>query len=321
MIVNDRPDQRSATAGVGIIVNPKHVATRRAYTELSEALRDRAAAYRTMTTTAVRDGRWQAEQLVDWGAEVIIVLGGDGTIRAAAPVLAEAGIPAALVPTGTANVLSRHVGLGSTRQAIAHCLSILRSAGDEADASIRRIPINTAKVRRADGRWEQTAFLCLAGIGGDARAVARHHGLPGLAGYAWGAARALFAQGLTVTGDAVTSGEPVWSVMASKVARPAGPISVFPSARVDDEQFSALTVGPLPRGSARAVRAWAGIAAACLKGRPESHPLMHYRSTTAVTIRLDAPAPAQLDGDLIGDCLELRLSAGRQRLLVSAPRP
>ena len=85
MIANDRPDQRSATAGVGIIVNPKHVATRRAYTALSEALRDRAAAYRTMTTTAVRDGRWQAEQLVDWGAEVIIVLGGDGTIRAEAP--------------------------------------------------------------------------------------------------------------------------------------------------------------------------------------------------------------------------------------------
>src|SRR5699024_5352317 len=129
VIANDRPDQRSATAGVGIIVNPKHVATRRAYTALSETLRDRAVAYRTMTTTAVRDGRWQAEQLVDWGAEVVIVLGGDGTIRAAAPVLAEAGILAAVVPTGTANVLSRHVGLGSTRQASAHRLRIPRSAG------------------------------------------------------------------------------------------------------------------------------------------------------------------------------------------------
>src|SRR5699024_2684599 len=166
VIANDRPDQRSATAGVGIIVNPKHVATRRAYTALSEALRDRAAAYRTMTTTAGRDGRWQAEQLVDWGAEVIIVLGGDGTIRAAAPVLAEAGIPAALVRTGPAKGLCRRVGLVSTGQAIAHCLSILRSAGDEADASIPRIPITPANFRRADGRWEQSAFLCLAGIGG-----------------------------------------------------------------------------------------------------------------------------------------------------------
>src|SRR5699024_637477 len=105
VIVNDRPDQRRARAGGGISVNPKHAATRRAYTELSGARRDRAVADRTMRTTAVRDGRGQAEQLVDWGAEVIIVLGGDGTIRAAAPVLAEAGIPAALVPTGTANVL------------------------------------------------------------------------------------------------------------------------------------------------------------------------------------------------------------------------
>src|SRR5699024_2767602 len=104
VIVNDRPEPGSATAGGGLSANPKHVATRRAYTERSEALRDRAVAYRTMTTTAVRDGRWQAEQLVEWGAEVIVVLGGDGTIRAAAPVLAEAGIHAALVPTGTANV-------------------------------------------------------------------------------------------------------------------------------------------------------------------------------------------------------------------------
>src|SRR5699024_1379242 len=111
------------------------------------------------------------------------------------------------------------------------------------------------------------------------------------------------------------------SVMASKVARPAGPISVFPSARVDDEQFSALTVGPLPRGSARAVRAWAGIAAACLKRRPESHPLMHYRSTTAVTIRLHAPGPAQLDAALSVAALARLTCAARQRLLVSAPRP
>lgn len=320
--MNDRADQRRASTGVGIIANPKHIATRRAYSELSEALRDRAVVYRTMTTTAIRDGRWQAEQLLEWGAEVIVVLGGDGTIRAAAPVLAEAGIPVLLVPTGTANVLSRHVGISSTRQAIAYCLRILRSAGEEADVSLRRIPVNIAEVRRADGRWEQTTFLCLAGIGGDARAVARHHAAPGLAGYAWGAARALFAEGFPVTdSDLTAAGEPVWSIMASKVARPAGPISVFPSARVDDVEFSALTVGPLPRESARLVRSWAGIAAACLRGRPESHPLMHYRSTTAVTIRLDVPTPAQLDGDLIGDCLELRLSAGRQRLLVSAPRP
>src|SRR5699024_11511955 len=116
---------------------------------------------------------------------------------------------------------------------------ILRSAGDDADVSIRRVPINTAKVRRADGRWEQTAFLCLAGIGGDARAVARHHALPGLAGYAWGAATALFAEGFAVTGDALTSGEPGWAVMASKVARPAVPISGLRCAPVHGPQLSA----------------------------------------------------------------------------------
>src|SRR5699024_2807325 len=123
------------------------------------------------------------------------------------------------------------------------------------------------------------------------------------------------------TGDALTAGESVWSVMASEVARPAGAVSGFPSARVDDEQSSALPVRPLPRGRGPALHPWAGAAVACAHRRPRSRPPTHCRGPTAGTIGLDVPAPAQLDGDLIGDCLELRLSAGRQRLLVSAPRP
>ncbi|WP_209373582.1 diacylglycerol/lipid kinase family protein [Brevibacterium renqingii] len=319
--MEDRAERLRATTNVGIIINPKHAATNRAYSTLTEALRDRRVAYRTMTTTAARGGRWQAEQLVDWGAKVVIILGGDGTIRAAAPPLAGAGILVLLVPTGTANVLSRHVGISSTRQAVEHCLHTLRNAADGVRMHSRGIPLNTAEARLADGRWQQTVFLCLAGIGGDARAVARHHLAPGLLGYAWGAARALFAQGFNLDDTDRTASEPVWSVMASKVPRPAGPVSVFPAARIDGAEFSELIVGPLPHGRAQLIRAWAGIAAACLQSRPEAHPLMHYRSTTAVTARLKTPAPAQLDGDVLGDCLELRLSVGEQQLLVSSPSP
>ncbi|KAB1949091.1 diacylglycerol/lipid kinase family protein [Brevibacterium linens] len=334
----DRPGSTPQNIAVGIILNPKHPATLRAYAELVPELRNAGAHYRSMTTTVERSGRWQAEQLISWGADTVIILGGDGTIRATAPVLAEADILTFLVPTGTANVLSRHIGLRSCRHAIEHCVSTIASfIRDGAPPNLRNVPINTAEFRTADGARHGTVFISLAGIGGDARAVAHHHASLGLLGYAWGAARALFAADFTAsagdnacmrdtasTWDNTNTGEgtasrPVWSVMASKVARPAGPIAVFPEAHVDAQTFSMLTVGPFPHSPMARCRAWAGIAAACLQGRPDTHPLMNYRRTTETTVTVESPVPAQLDGDLIGDCLELRVSAGEKTLRVSAP--
>lgn len=327
---DDPPASPAGRIAVGIILNPKHSATLRAYAELVPQLRKAGAHYRSMTTSVERSGRWQAEQLVRWGADTVIVLGGDGTIRATAPVLAEADILTFLVPTGTANVLSRHIGLRSSRHAIDQCVRTIASTIRGAPPTHRSVPINTAEFQTADGIRHRADFISLAGIGGDARAVAHHHAAPGLLGYAWRAERALFAADFTASTDfAARTGEtsstggtasaPVWSVMASKVARPAGPIAVFPEAHIDAQTFSMLTVGPFPHSPMAACRAWAGIAAACLQGRPDAHPFMNYRVTTEVTVSVESPVPAQLDGDLIGDCLELRVSAGEKTLRVSAP--
>lgn len=334
MVTERRGDNPLSRRDVGIIINPKHAVTSRAYSTLIAGLRESRVHYRTMVTTTARSGRWQAEQLVDWGAEAVIILGGDGTLRSAAPVLAEARILTFLIPTGTANVLSRHIGLVTPRQALAHCLRTLRSTPDFGTSHRCSVPVNIADYCRADGSREQTHFLSLAGIGGDARAVAHHHAAPGLLGYAWGAARALFAPELTLHSD--DSGRPddlghsddighsddsgsAWSIMVSKAARPAGPITVFPHARFDGEDFSVLTVGPLPSDPLRRARVWVTIAVSCLQSNPDWHPVMHYRRATSVTVTLSGAAPAQLDGDLIGDCLELHLRAGDSLLQVSAP--
>ena len=120
-------------------------------------------------------------------------------------------------------------------------------------------------------------------------------------------------------GEDSSASVPVWSVMASKVARPAGPIAVFPQARIDAEALTVLRVGPIPDRLIARGRAWAGIATACLQGRPQAHPLMNYRNATEMSVSVESPMSAHLDGDLIGDCLELRVSVGEKKLLVSAP--
>ncbi|WP_413335475.1 diacylglycerol/lipid kinase family protein [Brevibacterium sp. GP-SGM9] len=321
---------------VGIIVNPKHARTTRAYADLVRRLRAQRIRYRSFSTTPQRSGAWQASDLIAWGADIVIILGGDGTIRAAAPVLAAAETPVMLVPTGTANVLSRHVGIRSHRHAIATCVShAITACASRAIAACAQpgstreigVPINDVEYLDVDGHWQRSHFICLAGLGGDARAVAEHGRAPGLLGYALGGVRALFAPSMDARIDAPTAGvpdtngapSPRWSIMASKVARPAGPIPVFPQARIDADDFSFLSVGPLAEEPGDRLGDWARIAAACLQGRPGAPATMNYRTGRELTIGLDSPEPAHLDGDPIGDCLGMRISAGTTRLRVLVP--
>ena len=46
------------------------------------------------------------------GADLVLALGGDGTINEAANGLAGSDIPLAVLPAGTANVLAVELGLG-----------------------------------------------------------------------------------------------------------------------------------------------------------------------------------------------------------------
>ncbi|MGO1909968.1 MAG: diacylglycerol/lipid kinase family protein, partial [Brevibacterium linens] len=96
---------------VGVLANPKHARTMRAYARLVEVLKRERITYRSATTTPQWPGTEQTSQLLDWGANLIVVLGGDGTLRASAPVLAAARVPVLIIPTGTANVLSKHIGI------------------------------------------------------------------------------------------------------------------------------------------------------------------------------------------------------------------
>jgi diacylglycerol kinase (ATP) len=120
---------------------------------------------RILPTDAAGHATELARDAVAQGADVVLVLGGDGTVNEAANGLVHSGVPLGVLPAGTANVLAMELGLGSRLDR-----AIARLAHYE--------PVQVALGRLTTAGGVSRYFLCMAGAGLDARIVREVH--PGL---------------------------------------------------------------------------------------------------------------------------------------------
>ena len=102
-----------------------------------------------------------AREHIGRGADLIVAAGGDGTINEAAEGMLHSGVPLAILPGGTANVLANEIGLGTR---------IERAAARLEECRPRRISVGHLT---CDGGRVSRHFLLMAGIGFDAYVV--HH--------------------------------------------------------------------------------------------------------------------------------------------------
>lgn len=115
--------------------------------------------------TSVEDpGRGQAKEALEAGASIVASSGGDGTACAVAEVLAETGVPMALLPAGTGNLLARAVGVSHSSRTAA--LALL-TEGRERAIDIMRVDM----VRPDGSRFSETSVVGL-GIGYNADLMA-----------------------------------------------------------------------------------------------------------------------------------------------------
>ena len=120
-------------------------------------------AARWYETSAEDAGVSAARRAVDDGANVVLASGGDGTIRAVAEALRGSGVPVAVVPQGTGNLLARNLGAPLNRLD-----DVVRAAFTGRN---RPIDLGIVRIVREDESESEHVFLVLAGMGLDARAI------------------------------------------------------------------------------------------------------------------------------------------------------
>lgn len=304
---------------VAAVINPIKAQATQARDELRDACEEADWPMPTFLETTVEEpGGLQARQAIADGAELILALGGDGTVREVAYGVAGSDAQFGVVALGTANLFARNLHILPSRLS-----TMVRMA---LHGMVAHVDLGLASFRDhpGEGAWSPDhPFLVMAGIGEDARTVVEtREGLKSKLGwlaYLESGARHMLHRPIRmrVSRDGGAAEDiQAWTVLAGNCGRiPAG-IEVFPDAVVDDGRLTVLEAridNPLR---------WVGVAAqGLLKVRTPISGL-HYHSVSDVVVTPETPLPVQLDGDAylpVGEArfrvwprsLTLRLPPGR----------
>jgi YegS/Rv2252/BmrU family lipid kinase len=248
---------------------------------------------RFVVTEKIQAGIDAAHDAAVRDADLVVAVGGDGTVRGCAEGLAGSPVPLGVVPLGTANLLARTLDIPL------HPEPALQVALTTTTSTDRRIDLATA-----DG----APFTAMAGMGLDATVVAatrlKHH--LGWLAYAISGAAHLAASPATFT-IRMDGGEPIertaHSVVVGNSGLLPGGFTLLPNARIDDGLLDVCVLAPHgPLG-------WPRVAARVLThSRAGDHELERFQASE-VAITTHRPLPREVDGEVVtpGDALNVRI--------------
>ncbi|WP_333777303.1 diacylglycerol kinase family protein [Streptomyces sp. IBSBF 3136] len=278
-------------------------------------------------TTADDPGGGQAADAVRDGAALVVVCGGDGTVRAAADALAGGDVPLALVPCGTGNLLARNLGLPL-------------APADALDAALRGTAHRVDLGRIEGDDLAPTHFAAMSGAGLDAAMVQRANAndrAKSLLG--WPAYVIAVLQVLRTPRTALSvrlDGAPALRrtarmVLVGNIGTVQGGLTLLPSAQPDDGRLDLLILDPRGIGGwLAAVRTLLrpGTTASPARSGPDAREPRHDEGGTPVEfftfrraeITFDAPQPRELDGDPVtaGRHLTAEVRPGALTMLLPA---
>ncbi len=294
-----------------VVVNPTKVddldAVRRT---LEAAAADCGADAPELVETSEADpGFGQTRDAVERGADLVCALGGDGTVRAVAQELVDTGVPLGLLPGGTGNLLARNVG------------TPVDDLGDALRAAL------TGRTRTVDVGWlvldptegqagpdlpgaadNVHCFTVMAGLGFDAQIMDdAPEGVKdkvGWAAYVASGGQHLRDDGfsLRMTADGETTEEAAArTVVVGNCGELTGGLVLLPEAEIDDGVLDLAVLTP------SGVAGWLAVAARVVAGRESDGPDLDRRRARDLTLHVDPPQLAEVDGDVLAETTEVRL--------------
>jgi diacylglycerol kinase family enzyme/membrane-associated phospholipid phosphatase len=231
-----------------VIFNPTVTgeATREKLRRILEQHGHRAPAF--IETTADDPGTGQTAGAVRDGATLVVVCGGDGTVRAAADALAGSGVPLVVVPCGTGNLLARNLGLPLT-------------PATALDAALSGTPHRLDLGRIEGDGLAPTHFAAMSGAGLDAAMLEhtddRAKSAVGWPAYLLAIIGSLGTPRMRLTlrlDDAPVLHRTARMVLVANVGTVQGGLTLLPAARPDDGLLDLLILDPRgPGGWMRAL--------------------------------------------------------------------
>ncbi len=287
-------------------------------------------------TTPEDSGTGQAELASVEGADLVIVCGGDGTVREVCAELAGTGIPVGIIPAGTGNLLARNLEIPLyIRAAIDVALTgqdraidMVRVTGDVLAPELEKADDLADAADHGGGAGEgaspggiDTHFMVMAGMGFDAAIM---EGVNedikkrvGWLAYVLSALKSLMFP-VTRVEICVDGGE--WTkhrarmVMVGNVGYLQAGMPLLPDAAIDDGQLDVVLLYP------RRFLSWIPLALRVLAKGSRTDDTINRMTGRTVSIRAHSDTPRQLDGDSIGPGRELHMECIHGRLLVRVPR-
>ena len=254
-----------------------------------------------LETTPEDPGQGQAKSAVSAGVDLVLACGGDGTVTACADGVTDTGVPLAIVPMGTGNLLARNIGLPlGLDEALAVALGGVQQ------------PIDA-------GRVNGTLFVVMAGLGLDARMLSgTSEPLKkrlGWLAYAISAVRHLGDRPMRVTVSADGGRRRRMranALIAGNVGWLRGGLPLLPDARPDDGMLDAVVL------IAGGLTGWLSAAADILLRRP-AHRGTYRIQFTKLQVTLGRAEPWELDGEVMGSTRRLTVEAQPGALLLRMP--
>ena len=260
-------------------------------------------------TTIEDPGRSMAEQAAVSGAELVLVCGGDGTVRTVCAELAGTGVSVGVVPAGTGNLLARNLGIPLYLQT---AVDVALNGQDRA--------IDLVKVS-GDGIGDDEHYMVMAGMGFDAAVMEganeKVKAKVGWLAYVVSGLRNLMFPAVRLE-LSVDGGE--WTrhrartVLIGNVGYLQAGMPLLPDAAIDDGVLDVVLLHP------SRFLSWIPLAVRVLSKGKRTDDLLNRMTGRTVSVRAHTDTPRQLDGDSIGRGRELHAECVHGKLLVRVPR-